>query len=114
MFTFLDLLVVVGMGLVAAALLSVCLMFLLKNKTAKKVCFFIVTALALYASTVGLRIGFAGWFPEQIGAAVFAAVMAVGALVLKLVCKGEEKKLLAARIIAAAALVLGVASALFI
>ena len=114
MFTSLDLLVIVGMGLIAATVLSLLLMFLLKNKTAKRVCFYIVTVLGLYLSGVGLRIGFLGWFPEQIGAGVLASLMCVGAFVLERTCKGDEKKLRIARIVAAAALVLGIASALFI
>ena len=114
MFTSLDLLVVVGMGLVAATLLSLCLMFLLKNKTAKRVFFYIVAALGLYASTIGIRIGFSGWFPEQIGLGVLTALMSIGAFVLERVCKGDEKKLRIARIVAAAALVLGIANGLLI
>lgn len=114
MFTSLDLLIVVFMGLVAAALLSLLLMFLLKNKIAKKVCFYVVAALGLYVSTIGLRIGLGGWFPEQIGIGIIAALASVGAFVLELCSKGDEKKLRIARIAVAVALVLGMANAFFI
>ena len=45
MFTSLDLLVVVFMALAAVTLLSLCLMFLIRNNTARKVFFYITSAL---------------------------------------------------------------------
>lgn len=112
MFTSLDLIIIVFMVLAAVTLLSLCLMFLLKNKTAKRVFFYIVTALGLYVSSVGLRIGLSGWFTAQIGVGVLTVLMGVGAFVLERISKGDEKKLRAARIVAAAALVLGMSNAI--
>ena len=65
MFTSLDLLVVVSMGIIAATFLSLMLMFLLKNQKAKRVFFYIVVALGVYVSTIGFRIGITG-FIEQL------------------------------------------------
>ena len=113
MFTSLDLLVVVSMGIIAATFLSLMLMFLLKNQKAKRVFFYIVVALGVYVSTIGFRIGITG-FIEQVVLAVLAALMSVGAFVLERAAGGDGKKLSIARIIAAAALVLGIISALFI
>ena len=62
----LDLLVIVFMVIVALTLLSLALMFLIRNKTARRVFFYIVLVLGLYVATIGLRIGFSGYFFEQI------------------------------------------------
>ena len=114
MFTSLDLLIVAFMVLAALTLLSICLMFLLKNKRAKNVFFYIVTALGLYVSSIGLRIGLSGLFAEQIGIGVLAALMGSGTFVLERMSKGDEKKLKIARIISAAALGLGMLNAFMI
>ena len=109
----LDLLVIVFMGLIAMTLLSLCLMFLLKNKTAKRVCFYTVSALSLYVTTIGLRIGIGGLFPTQIAVGALTGLLAIAAIVLELRGKGDEKKLRIARILAAATLVLGMINAIF-
>lgn len=114
MFTSLDLLIIVTMGLAAGTLLSLCLMFLLKNKTAKRVCFYIVEAFALYMASVGLRIGIAGMFPSQILMAVFFALMGIVAFVLERVSKENKKMLLISRILAAVSLVGGFVNALLL
>ena len=113
MLTSLDWLVIVFMGLAALTLLSLCLMFLLKNKTAKNVCFYIVAALGLYVSSIALRIGFGGWFVTQIFFGVLTVLMALGAIVLKLtVGKNNEKYQKIARILAAASLIVGFINAI--
>ena len=53
----LDLLVIVFMGLVAAGLLGLCLMFLVRNPRIKKICLIATSALALYTGYIGIRIG---------------------------------------------------------
>ena len=113
MFTFLDLLIVVSLVLIAASLLALVLMFLIKNKTVKRVCFYIATALNLYVAYVGIRIN----WPEFFGQAVLAVVLAVvsvGAVVLERVKKDDEKMFLFARITSAAALAIGVVNALLV
>lgn len=113
MFTFLDLLIVVVMALAAASLLSVVLMFVVKNKTVRRVCFYIVAALGVYVGTVGFRINWLG-FEVQAGLAVALALICVGAVVLERVKKGDDKMFLLARGMAAASLVVGMVNAFMI
>lgn len=114
MLTSLDWLVIVFMGLAAMTLLSLCLMFLLKNKIAKRVCFYVVLVLALYVASIGLRIGFSGGFLGMIAVGFLGILASIGAFVLERVSKGNEKLLRISRIIAAVALVVGFAGALLI
>ena len=113
MFTFLDLLIVVVMALAAASLLSVVLMFVVKNKTVRRVCFYIVAALGVYVGTVGFRINWLG-FEVQAALAVALALLCVGAVVLERVKKGDDKVFLLARGMAAASLVVGMVNAFMI
>ena len=48
----LDFLVIVAMGLVAASLLALCLMFLVRHKRVKQVCLYIAAALGLFVGKV--------------------------------------------------------------
>ena len=107
MLTSLDWLVIVFMGLTALTLLSLCLMFLLKNKTAKRVFFYIVAVLGLYISSIALRIGLGGWFTAQIFFGILTVIMSVGAIVLELIGKNNEKYSKIAHILAAVSLVVG-------
>ncbi len=107
MFTSLDLLIIVFMVLAAVTLLSLCLMFLIRNKTARKVFFYITSVLGLYVSWIGFRIGIGGMFSIQIAVGILTALMCVGAFVLERVSKGNDKMFRIARFISAAALVIG-------
>ena len=113
MFTSLDLLIIVFIALAAVTLLSLCLMFLIRNKTARKVFFYIASVLGLYVSWIGFRIGIGGLFSIQIVIGILTALMCVGAFVLERVSKGNNKMFLIARIISASALVLGFFNAIF-
>ena len=110
MFTSLDLLVVVFMALAAVTLLSLSLLFLIRSKKVQRICFYIVSALGVYLAYVGIRIGF-GMFPIQVAIGIAVALACIGAFVLERVSKGNEKMFLIARIISAAALVLGLFNA---
>ena len=110
MFTFLDLLVVVVMALAAVSLLAVALMFLLRNRTARRVCFWIVAALAVYLGYVGFRINWPG-FGFQFVLAALLALAAVGAVVLERLRKDDSAAFLAARIVASVALAAGMLNA---
>ena len=113
MITFLDLLIIVSMVLIAASLLSLVLMFLIRNKKVQRVCFYIAVALSLYIGYVGIQIN----WPDFFGQAALAAVLAlvgVGSLVLERFKKNDDKMFLYARIAASAALVMGTINALFI
>ena len=113
MITFLDLLIIVSMVLIAASFLSVVLMFLIRNKKVQRVCFYIAAALGLYIGYVGFRINWPGFSGQAILAAVLALVGA-GAFVLERIKKDDEKMFLYARIAAAAALILGAVNALLV
>ena len=112
MFTSLDLLVIAFMGLAALTLLSLSLMFLLKNQKGKRICFYVVAALGLYVSSIAFRIGLSGQFPTQIVLGVLTALVSVGAFVVERTAKGHEKRFLLARVLAAAALVAGFMNAI--
>ncbi|MBE6665854.1 MAG: hypothetical protein E7603_06530 [Ruminococcaceae bacterium] len=114
MLTSLDWLIIVFMGLAAATLLSVCLMFLLRNKIGKHICFYVVAALTLFVSYIALYIGLSGWFPGQIFFGALTALASVGAIVLNLISKNNEKGQRIARILATAALIVGFINALLI
>lgn len=109
----LDLLIIVAMVLVAASLLSLVLMFLVKNKTVRRVCLYIVSALGVYMGYVGTQINFPG-FGGQVAVAVILAIAAIGAVVLERLSKDNEKRFLIARVVAAVSLVGGLLNALFI
>ena len=111
MFTSLDLLVIVFMALAAVSLLSLGLMFLIKNKKVQKMCFYAVSALTVYLAYVGIRIGL-GMFPIQVALGIVAALSVIGALVLERVSKDNQKMFLIARLIAVVALVLGFCNAI--
>ena len=113
MFTSLDLLIIVFMALAAVTLLSLCLMFLIRNKTARKVFFYLASVLGLYVSWIGFRIGFGGLFQIQIVIGILTALMCVGAFVLERVSKGNDKMFMIARFISTAALVIGFFNAIF-
>ena len=113
MFTFLDLLIIVSMVLIAASLLSLVLMFLVRSKKVQNVCFYIAVALSLYIGYVGIRINWPDFF-HQAALAAGLALVSVGALVWKLLKKDNDKEFLYARIAAAAALVIGTVNALLI
>ena len=107
----LDLLVIVFMVTVAAALLSLALMFLARGPRLKQVCLYIASALGAYTGYAGIRIGLAG-FPVQVAVGLIAAAAAIGAIVLERLSKGNNKKLAASRIIATASVVIGMVNAI--
>lgn len=113
MVTFLDLLIIVSMVLIAAGFLSVVLMFLIRNKKVQRVCFCIAVALSLYISYVGVRINWLG-FEAQAILAVVMGLVSIGAPVLAIVKKSDDKMFLYARIAAAVALVIGTVNALLV
>ena len=113
MTTFLDLLIIVSMVLIAASFLSLVLMFLVRNKKIQRVCFYIAVALSLYMGYVGIRINWPDFFGQAVLAAVLALVT-IGAFVLERVKKDNGKMFLFARIAASAALIIGSVNALLV
>lgn len=106
----LDLLVIAFMVIVAVALLSLTLMFLARRPRLKQVCLWIVSALSVYAGYVGIRIGLVG-FPVQVAFGLAVAAAGIGAIVLERLSKGDKKKLAISRLMAAAALIVGILNA---
>ena len=113
MITFLDLLIIVSMVLITAGMLSLVLMFLIRNQKVQRVCFYIAAALSLYIGYVGIKINWPGFF-GQAALAVVMALVSIGALVLARVKKNDDRIFLYARIAAAAALAIGTVNALLI
>ena len=103
----LDLLVTVFLEVIALSLLALFLMFLIRKPIVRKVCFYIVVALGLFVAYGGARIG-SFIFPAQTAMAVIAGAACIAAFVLERCCKNDGKKFLIARILAAAALLLGI------
>jgi hypothetical protein len=110
MFTSLDLLIIAVMALAAAGMLSLALMFLIRNEKVRRICLSIVAALAVYMGYVGFRIHFPGFLPQMILALVLGLV-GVGAVVLAKVKKDNKKVFLTARIMASVAMVAGMLNA---
>ena len=96
--------------LAAVSLVSVALMFLVRNTMVRRVCLWIVAALGVYMGYVGLRIM---WInsAEQSALAVLMALTSIGAFVLERLSKNSKKRFLIARIMASAALVIGMLNA---
>ena len=108
MLTFLDLLVIVAMALAAASLLAVCLMFLVRNRTVKQVCFYLTAVLGLVACYIGLRI----FWPEFMVQSVLAVLLGLGSIgSLVLMHLGKENTRLVAQILAAVSLIAGMINA---
>lgn len=113
MITFLDLLIIVSMVLIAASFLSVVLMFLVRNKKVQHMCFYVAVALSLYVGYVGIRINWPDFFGQAVLAAVLVLV-SVGSFLLERIKKNDDKAFLFARIAAATATVIGVINALLV
>lgn len=108
--TFLDLLIVVVLALAAVSLVAMVLMFLVKNKTVKRICLYLVAALGIYMGYVGLQILWPG-FVGQCAIAVLGALTSIGAMVLERLSRDNHKKFLLAQIMASAALIVGMLNA---
>ena len=112
MFTSLDLLIIVFMALAAVTLISLALMFLIRNNTARRICFYVSSALGVYISWVGFRIGLGGMFPLRIAIGILTALACVGAFVLERVRKDNSGLFLVARLLTAASLMIGIFNAI--
>ena len=106
----LDLLIIVVLALTAASLVSLVLLFLVRNKTVKRICLYLVIAFAIYIGYAGIRINLHNDLPRTVLAAVMGAV-AIGGFVMERRAVGDERKLLTARILASVALVAGMLNA---
>ena len=110
MITSLDLLIVVVLALAAVSLVSMVLMFLVKNRKVSRVCLWIVAVLGIYMGYVGVRIM---WINSaaQSALAVLMGLTAFASIVLERLSRDNPKTCLAAKIMASAALVVGIVNA---
>lgn len=108
--TFLDLLIVVVLALAAVSLVAMVLMFLVKNRTVKRISLYIVAALGIYMGYVGYRILWLG-FEGQAALAILTALVSVGSVVLERLSRGSNGKFLTAQIMASASLIVGMFNA---
>lgn len=107
----LDLLVIVYLVMIAAGLLALSLMFLVRRPLVKKICFYIVSALGIYTASVGIRIGFV-LFPVQVAFGVLAGLASIVSILLSLKFRNDEKMWKVLRLLSAAALVVGLINAI--
>lgn len=108
--TFLDLLIVVVLALAAVSLVAMVLQFLVKNRTVKRVCLYIVAALGAYMGFVGCRILWPG-FPGQCAVAILVALVSIAAVVLERCSRDNKAKFLTAQVIASLSLIVGMLNA---
>ena len=110
MFTFLDLLIVVVLALAAVSLVSMVLMFLVKNRKVSRVCLWIGAVLGIYMGYVGVRIM---WInsASRSALAVLMGLTAFASIVLERLSRDNPKACLTAKIMASAALVVGIVNA---
>lgn len=113
MLTSLDLLILVFIGFAFAVLVSVCLMFLIKNRIVRRVCLYISIVIGIIMAFLGYMIS-SGMFPMQTATAMMTALASVGALVFDIVGRKNDKLFLVARIIAAASVAVGFINAFLI
>jgi hypothetical protein len=109
-FSVLDLLVLVFAAFAAVALTAVALMFLLKNKLAKRIAFYAAVALGVLLSSAGIYVAAVSALPLFVGIAAAGLILSIGALVLERVGKDKAKSFLLARAGSIAALALGLYS----
>ncbi len=105
----LDLLVLVFMGLSVVGLLAVCLMFLMKNVTVKKVCFYFLAIEGMAVSVLNALMT-PGSFPGELAIGWGLGALSIAALLLE-ICGKSEKKFMMARIMVAVAVVAGMFNA---
>ena len=110
MLTSLDLLILVFIGLVAMTLVTVPLMFIIKNKIVRKIFLGIVCTLGVYMAGVGIYIGF-GMFMIQTAIGVLALLSCIAAFIFGMVFSRNKWAFLATRIAAGASLVIALFNA---
>lgn len=106
MFTSLDLLIIVVMLLGVLAIISLVMMFLLKNKKAQKGFFYAGIALSSYLAYVGIRMGITG-LTLQLVLGILGLLIVFGSILMLILSKNNNKLFLVARIMATVALTFG-------
>lgn len=111
MFTSLDLLIIVFMVLGGLTLISVGLMFLLKNSKAKKICFYIVFGLSIFMAYVSTRIGFTALFMPQGILGILIGLVSIASLILEIKSSNNSKLCIVSRVLVTVALIGGLLNA---
>ena len=94
----------------AVAVAAGFLMFLLKNKLAKRIVFYASVALGVVLSAAGLYVAAVSALPFFVGVSVAGLILSIGALLLERFGKDKAKGFVLARVGSVAALALGLYS----
>lgn len=105
----LDLLIIVFLALSVVSLLALVLLWLVKKPIVRRICLFTLAALSLYLAVMGIYIG-RFVFIGQTLAGIAAVALAIAAIAVEFVGKGEKAPLLS-RSLMSGAVVLGFLSA---
>ena len=110
MTTFLDLLVIVFIVLVTVSLFCICLMFLTRNLIIKKISYYILSILSIYAGYIGSRSG-DGLFLSQtiIGGSRCMIIMFTTTMILR--TKDYEQQFKVAQFIISITFIIGILNA---
>ncbi len=109
MMTNLDLLVLVFMGLTAAGLLAICLMFLIRKSVVKKICFYLLAVEGMGLACMNALMTPSS-FPGELAFGWLLGILSVAALLLEL-CGKSEKRFMIARILVTVSVVAGMLNA---
>ena len=106
----LDLLVIVFLGMAAVGLLSLSLMFLFKKTVPKRIGLYAAAVLGMVTAVVGVQLGLS-LVSGHLAVGALVGIASIASVVLERMSKGNEKKFGIARILAGAALVVGILNA---
>ena len=106
MITSLDYLVILFLGLAVLSVLSIVMMFAVKNTVVRKVFFYIAAAIGLYTAYAGF---ITTWpmFANQSYLAIIFGACAIIAVILERTSKYNEKRFSLARVLVTLAVVVG-------
>lgn len=105
--TYLDLLVVVSGGIIAAGVLAMVAMFRMKSEKGRRLALYVCAALGIYLGYVGYKINSVSYGPGS----TIALVLAVGSVAALVLDRFLDRKYIP-RIVASVALVGGIFNAL--
>ena len=110
MTTFLDLLVIIFIVLVTVCLFCICLMFLTRNLKIKKISYYILSILCIYAGYIGIRIGDGLFLAQTIIGGIICMISIVTSTMI-LITKDYEQKFKVAQFIISITFIIGILNA---
>lgn len=110
MTTFLDLLVIIFIVLVTVCLFCICLMFLTRNLRIKKISYYILSILCIYAGYIGIRIGDGLFLAQTIIGGIICMISIVTSTMI-LITKDYEQKFKVAQFIISITFIIGILNA---